>query len=81
MIKVKLKHTTRTPKKFYLVARTIGKIGASVEDEIAYTFGLKRPLWNYRTVATDGSGLSLMASYRRCIRAAAPKVELIVQVG
>lgn len=68
------------PKKFYRAKRTIGMIGMFAAAVIACMCGLIRPLWNCQTDQMVGSVSYSMGNWPRCIRAAARKMETIIQV-
>ena len=61
---------------------TSGKIGTWSDPSIASTYGMNFQFWNWQMKAMDGSGLSSMIDWRRCIPAAVQKlIPILLRVG
>lgn len=58
----------------------IGETGQSLEEEIAYIYGVMRQPWNYQMVVMDGSDLSWMENLPPCIQVVVLKVDQIALV-
>jgi hypothetical protein len=68
-------------KRFCPERHITGMNGASAEAAIVFTSGLTLRLLSFQMDPTVGSASFWMENLQQCIRAAAPKTEMIAQVS